>query len=743
VVAAWGNQLVRLNPDGSVDPTFVATGGSPDIVPPGWLLVQPDDKLVWTRIEPGFIPEYATTILRLNADGTTDTGFQPFSSLGGIALLVQGDGKIVVTVTFTEGPSRLNSDGTPDLSFKPQALEYSVAQQGDGKLVTVGGFYDPPYGIRRLFLDGARDDTFAPEIGLTRMVHSSIDHARLLPNGKIVIAGTFNYLDRAPRSNLAVLNSDGTLDVSFDAGSLIGTRSDGSSNLNALAVQGDGKILVAFEASLVRLKDDGQADETFQYTPAPNGPVTALGLQADGSILITRSGAVVRLHQDGSVDSTFQNGQPGTLVSVQPDGKILLIEGNRLIRLNPNGDVDTGFNADSVRGFIAPTFLALQPDGKLLVSRFENSLRPLVLTRLNPDGSIDNTFDPKVERAALAVADEKGIYVIADIAPSGGSAEMGLVRLLRDGSRDPNFTVTFNLGAMVTTLLLQSDGQLVVAGDFHQVNEEERHSIARVFGDSPKRLANLSTRARVGRGQSVAIGGFIIAGDAAKRVILRAIGPSLESHGLARSSLLLNPSLELHSASGDLLAHNDNWRDRQEIEIAQSGIPPAANAEAAIVITLAPGHYTAVLQGSDGGEGIALAEVYDLDPVSNSQLANISTRGSVHENDGVMIAGFILQGSESSTMAVRALGPSLVSSGVTDPVSDPALTVHDQSGSIVAANDDWKQTQEAELAALGLGSTHDRDSALIATLPPGSYTAVVRGKSGQSGVGLVELYRLE
>ena len=134
--------------------------------------------------------------------------------------------------------------------------------------------------------------------------------------------------------------------------------------------------------------------------------------------------------------------------------------------------------------------------------------------------------------------------------------------------------------------------------------------------------------------------------------------------------------MELHDSTGAIIGHNDDWRDTHEAEITASGIPPAENVESAIVITLAPGHYTAVVQGRDGGEGLALAEVYDLDPAADSSLANISTRGFVNHDDGAMIAGFILRGPEPTTIIARAIGPSLVSQGITGALADPTLTMY-------------------------------------------------------------------
>lgn len=138
-----------------------------------------------------------------------------------------------------------------------------------------------------------------------------------------------------------------------------------------------------------------------------------------------------------------------------------------------------------------------------------------------------------------------------------------------------------------------------------------------------------------------------------------------------------------------------------------------------------------------------MIEIYDLDPLADSTLANISTRGTVSQGDNIMASGFILRGSEPSTMVVRALGPTLGAAGVRAPLPDPSLTLHDASGVVVAANNDWKQAQQAELEALGLECRDDREAAILTALPSGAYTAVVRGANGQAGIGLVEIYRVQ
>jgi uncharacterized delta-60 repeat protein len=736
-----GVTLARMNSDGSLDASFVPTATSPSIIQSGPLMVQHDDRLIWTKVESGFIPEYTTTIVRLNADGTDDGSFEPFTSLGGFPVCLQSDGKLVILVVFMPGPSRLNADGTPDPSFQPDEIGNAVAQQPDGKLVTAGALYDPPYGIHRLFLDGRRDESFAAGLGLTKIRGVPVDRTALLPNGKIVIAGNFEYVGKTPRNSVAVLDLDGTVDSGFDSASLIPPHANGTP-VNALAVDANGKILVASEENLVRLNENGTVDSSFQYA-STGSAVTAIGLQPGGKIVITRGDELFRLLENGAVDGTFQAAQNGTLESVQPDAKILIASGNQLVRLNPEGALDSGFNAGAVSGFLAPKVLALQGDGKILVSRFASSLQPQVLMRLNPDGSVDQSFDSHIYTASFAATDQTSIYVVANISEAGSPDQIGIVRLLLDGSRDPNFSVTFNAGTTITGLLLQADGQLIVTGSFTEVNGVRRASIARVNGNTPRKLGNISTRALVGRGAAVEIAGFIITGQAPKNVAIRVLGPSLASSGLPSSAVLADPLLRLHDSSGAVVAQNDSWRIPGASEIAPTGLAPGNDSEPAIVISLPPGSYTAVAEGAHGEEGIALVEVYDLDPSADSTLANLSTRAFVGTGDSVMISGFIVRGAGPAEMVVRALGPSLSSSSVASPLNDPSITIYDQSGTAIAANEDWQQTQKAELEARNLGPKDDRESALIAAVPAGSYTALVRGAQNQSGVALLEVYRLD
>jgi hypothetical protein len=250
---------------------------------------------------------------------------------------------------------------------------------------------------------------------------------------------------------------------------------------------------------------------------------------------------------------------------------------------------------------------------------------------------------------------------------------------------------------------------------------------------------NISTRLKVQTEDNVLIAGFIITGNASKKVIVRGIGPSLTGFGA-----LLDPVLELRGPDGSLIISNDNWKETQQAEIQNSTLAPTNDLEAAIVATLPPANYTAVLRGKNGTTGIALVEMYDLDAASDSKLANISTRGLVQTGGDVMIAGFIFgNGAASEKVIIRAIGPSLT--GITNVLADPTLDLHNSNGTLLISNDNWKDdaSQADEIRATGMPPQNDFEAAITMTLPPGAYTAIVAGKGGGTGVAVAEVYHLK
>ena len=253
---------------------------------------------------------------------------------------------------------------------------------------------------------------------------------------------------------------------------------------------------------------------------------------------------------------------------------------------------------------------------------------------------------------------------------------------------------------------------------------------------------NLSSRVQVGTGDNNAIAGFIVTGNSPKKLLLRGLGPSLASAGVIGA--LDDPMLDLRDSSGQMITANDNWRDSQPAEIEATGAAPRDERESAIVATLSPGAYSVVLRGKNDGVGVGLIELYDLAQAADAQLGNISTRGAVGTGDNVIIGGFIVGGGSggAARVIVRALGPSLAAFGVVNPLGDPVLELHDINGATLATNDNWRDSQQPEIEASGIPPIDRRESAIVRTLPPGGYTAIVRGKDNSTATGIVEVYNL-
>jgi hypothetical protein len=262
---------------------------------------------------------------------------------------------------------------------------------------------------------------------------------------------------------------------------------------------------------------------------------------------------------------------------------------------------------------------------------------------------------------------------------------------------------------------------------------------------APPRLQNISTRGRVQTGDNVLIGGFFVTGSNQKRVVVRGLAPSLNIGGLPLPGRLEDPTLELFDANGGSIAANDNWREQQEGEIAASGLAPNDDKESAIVRTLNPSFYTAVVRGKNSSTGLALVEAYDIDTTGNPKLANIATRGFIETGDNALIGGFIVGGGDAglnSRVVARAIGPTLAQRDVPTPLQDPTLELFDSNGVPIGFNNNWRDTQASEIEQTGLAPGDDRESALVMTLPPGAYTAVVRGLLQTTGSGLVEIYNV-
>jgi hypothetical protein len=259
-----------------------------------------------------------------------------------------------------------------------------------------------------------------------------------------------------------------------------------------------------------------------------------------------------------------------------------------------------------------------------------------------------------------------------------------------------------------------------------------------------RRLANIATRVNVLGGQNDGFAGFIKRNAATQRVLVRAIGPSLGINGA-----LQNPTLAIFDANGQI-ATNDDWRTTQQAEISATGLAPTNDKESAIIINLAGTaaltNYTAVLSGA-GTAGIGVIEVYDLDADSFADLGNLATRGFVGNGDNVLIGGFIVRDdsftNQSQTILLRGIGPSLSSSGVSNPLPDPFIELHDAQGAAIVSNDDWGSSPDAAaISVSGVAPSHPKEAAILRTFSPGAYTVILSGVGGGTGVGNIEAYHI-
>ncbi|MFL6589222.1 MAG: beta strand repeat-containing protein [Chthoniobacterales bacterium] len=341
----------------------------------------------------------------------------------------------------------------------------------------------------------------------------------------------------------------------------------------------------------------------------------------------------------------------------------------------------------------------------------------------SPDATLD------IEVAGLGTAGvDYDLLEVTGTATLGGNLH---VRAINGFTPGPNDTIVPLTAASISGTFNTTNAQ---------VNYGSSALTVAALPNAVAQLLNISTRLEVRTGADVLIGGFIVSGKDQKNVLVRGLGPSLPVIGP-----LADPTLELHDSSKNLFT-NDNWKDTQQSAIEATTIPPSNELESAIVATLPASNagYTAILADKNGATGIGLVEVYDLAQTANSKLANISTRGLVETGDNVMIGGLILgpDGTGSARVLVRGIGPTLANSGVTNPLADPTLELHDSNGGTVASNDNWKDTQQSEIEATTIPPTDNAESAIVHTLAPGKYTAILKGKNSATGVALVELYNL-
>jgi len=792
--------VIRLNANGSVDTTFSSIGLGVTLGTGRDLSIQPDGKVVAVINSTVYrLNTNGSKDTTFRQPSILDATFSPAIAGTPVTLQLYSDGRLLVGGIFTDvdppgtaanahyGVARINSDGTLDSAFVTshrtglETAASSFARLSDGStLVSFADKIDPPiaYNVARLLSDGSLDPNFTL---------SSSNPSRFLANGFAA-----HGLARLPDGNFFVYGTDASGNPVYGKVQPSGAEDTTFATNHALPFQTatvapDGKVLLCvgtdpqmtIYGALGRLQANGQIDSFGVPDSIRSGEVTrffdgtldqiwasirVLAVQPDGKTLFEYLASpgtfhIIRLNTDGSIDGSFAEATFNTF-DLSESFPVVYDPAKNQILQPPDGVWTASFPVLDAQ---------IQSDGRIVLAGQFTSYKGTPargLVRLHPDGTVDNTFNtgggaqwtqtteistffPTVDRIALQ-ADGK-FLLSGSFEAFNGTLAPGLTSISPNGSVDTSFVApaTRDKSSRVSTgFALQSDGSFLLSGPYSSTGIASP-SLIRLLDMTT--VANLSTRLPVGTGENVLIEGFIVDGPAGstKKIMVRAIGPSLAAFGIGDA--LANPTLEIHDANNATVATNDDWKitqvgglisGDQSAEIAASQLAPSNDLESAIIASLAPGAYTAVVRGAGDTIGTGVVDAYDLSSGSPARLANFATRGLIRPGDKLMIAGFIVQ-SHPVKVVICAIGPSLTAFGISNALPDPTLQLRDQNGGIVLENDDWKTTQKQELEALGLQPSHDLEAALVATIPAGQYTAQVRGKGDAAGIGVVQVYFLQ
>lgn len=512
----------------------------------------------------------------------------------------------------------------------------------------------------------------------------------------------------------------------------------------SVAVDSKGDVYVADNSAIGKITADGVI-RVFAGDLIYGGSVDGVGRNA-------RFRGIQRMVFDRQDNLYVADTYNFTIRKVTPDAVVTTLAG---LADNP-GSAD---GAGSAARFGSPEGVAVDLAGNVYVADNTSINRGEghTIRRITPDGivttlaglagtygAIDGTGSAARFDYPRAVAtDARGNIYVSDVSNRllRKITPSGVVTTLAGG--DPNSFGVDGVGSAASFDVMKG----LTADSAGNIYLSDLGRLRIATSTLKARSLNVSTRLQVLDGENVLIGGFIVGGSSTKKVIVRAIGPSLEAYSV--TGTLSDPVVELYDGSGVLIESNDNWRlnsqtqQSQEAAIAETSLAPANDRESAIVATLHPEKaYTVVVHGAHSDTGVSLVEVYDLSSTNAATLANISTRGFVQSGDKVMIAGFILGGNNGKgEVVVRALGPSLAQSQITNPLANPSLELFDANGQVIASNDDWNDMSGGAIQSSGLQPQNSLESAIRIVLPAGAYTAVVGGH-GKSGVGLVEVYNL-
>ena len=814
------NYIARLNTDGSVDTAFDpnANGAIATVV------LQPNGQIVIGGSFSSIDPNESTTsyirenMARLNTDGTVDPNFNP-NVAGDVGIIsLQSNGQFLIGGTFSslqpnavgnnitrQNAARVNADGTLDMAFDPEpdGSVNGMVQQANGEVIIAGSFntLQPELGtttitrnnIARVNPDGSVDMSYDPN------ANGTINALVMEPNGEVLADGSFFTLTPngavipTTRSNVALLNTDGTVDASFDpapngAVSAMALQPDGSVVLGGTftALQPLGAILVGGTfahvsnvavANLALLNSDGSPNAAFQVNP--NGAVFGVVPQPNNQVVITGAfttlagaarGGVARLNADSTLDTTFNPNTNGQVraAALQSNGQIVLggafssvggVARSNLARINTTGTLDTTFNPN-VNGVV--NAVVLQGNGQMVLGGSFSSVGGVArnnVARINSDGSVDTTFNPNANGAvsALALQVSGQIMLGGVFSTVGGVAQANIARINASGSVDTTFTATAD-GA-VSALALQADGKLFVGGSFGHVDGLNRFRFARLSQASGASQVltvdsgfDTVTWTRSGSTPEISQVQFQVSTDNATWTSLGAgtrVGTNWQISGLSlpASSIFyvrafgFVPTSEFSSSSMvESEAEFDSVTGVTGMSVGAGNAVSTASTSTvqALAVTAAP----APAAGSASTAGTGASASLDA-TASSGRLITFSSRGDVTAANP-LVAGFTIAGAAPQTVLLRAVGPGLVAFGVQGVLPNPILQLYDSAGNLVLANAGWNgnSSLSAVFAQVGafpltIGSA---DAAAEAVLPPGSYTLQVGGVSGQTGAALAEVY---
>jgi len=598
-----------------------------------------------------------------------------------------------------------------------------------GQVTTVAGFVDP----------NATSTSTIDGTGAAASFESPSGIA-VSPSGDIYICDSQAQVIRKMTAAGAVTTVAGKVDVQ---GAANGPFNQGTlSYPSGVAVDTAGNVYIAdYGNSLIRKMTPSGVLSTVAGIPGSSGRVDGPGWNAQFSA--------------------------PEAVTVDPVGNIFVLDGDHSIRIiSPSGTVSTlvtnagddGDPADLNSGAISINNLTMDASGNLYTTKYSNQ-SILKVTPIGSVASMNVTAMPASIAAqvgatatlSVSVTSVSGLHYDWQVSPSGQST-------WSDISDGPQYSGSNTANLQVLNLPPAATGSRYrcIISNGGAVNRVSAVAVLSVISSNTgSRLTNISTRANVGIGANVEIAGFIISGSGPQQILIRANGPALQASGLA-TGYLMDPVLTLHATdpAASVIATNDNWGDdpsmKSQIAAATSAVGAPAwgdgSKDAAILTLLNPGGYTAVVESKDGTQGVGLIEVFAVDPANGAgKVINVSSRTGLATGANVQIAGFIITGTTAKRVVIRATGPSLSKYNVSNPLADPKIELHSavEGQPLLAVDEDWDATAQRDLfKSLGVDNWEvgSKDAAIITTLQPGGYTAVVSGADGGSGVALIEVF---